>query len=163
MQLTRTDAVFSRIAMVSRFCAEIQLSGKFPENITKSIFHPKTHGARRRDGGEPRGAHTHPWRGPGLGRSKGWYGRLSHPLDLAFALYKAPGLKIPGGSTFFQKEFRCSAATRNPNPGPETPFWHPAGTRSWRRSSPSPTPPHQPSMIPPSMCEEFPAVGCRGW
>jgi hypothetical protein len=31
MQLTRTNAVFSRIALVSRFCAEIQLSVKIRE------------------------------------------------------------------------------------------------------------------------------------
>ena len=30
---------------------------------------------------------------------------------------KPHDLKTEGGSTFFQKEFRCSAATRNPNPG----------------------------------------------
>jgi hypothetical protein len=38
MQLTRTNAVFSRIALVSRFCAEIQLSVKIRENHQKSDF-----------------------------------------------------------------------------------------------------------------------------
>jgi hypothetical protein len=38
MQLTRTNAVFSRIALVSRFCAEIQLSAKIRENIEKPYF-----------------------------------------------------------------------------------------------------------------------------
>jgi hypothetical protein len=38
MQLTRTNAIFSRIALVSRFCAEIQLSVKIWENIAKSYF-----------------------------------------------------------------------------------------------------------------------------
>ena len=65
MQLTRTNAVFSRIALVSSFCAEIQLSVKILENIAKILFCPKTHGARRRDGEEPRGAHTWPRRGLG--------------------------------------------------------------------------------------------------
>jgi hypothetical protein len=50
MQLTQTNAVFSRIALVSCFCAEIQLSGKIPENTTKFLFYQKTHGARRWDG-----------------------------------------------------------------------------------------------------------------
>jgi hypothetical protein len=50
---------------VSRFCAEIQLSGKIPENIAKLLFYQKTHGARRRDGEGPQGAHTTWWRGPG--------------------------------------------------------------------------------------------------
>jgi hypothetical protein len=39
IQLTRTNAVFSRIALVSCFCAEIQLSGKIPENTAKILFY----------------------------------------------------------------------------------------------------------------------------
>jgi hypothetical protein len=66
MQLTRTNAVFSRIALVSRFCAEIQLSAKIREKSAKILFHQKTHGARRRDGGEARGLLTHKGRGLGL-------------------------------------------------------------------------------------------------
>jgi hypothetical protein len=62
IQLTCTNTIFSRIALVSCFCAEIQLSGKFPENIAKLLFYQKTHRARRRDGEEPRGAHTTWWR-----------------------------------------------------------------------------------------------------
>jgi hypothetical protein len=50
IQLTRTNAVFSRIALVTCFCAEIQLSGKILENIVKILFYQKTHGARRGDG-----------------------------------------------------------------------------------------------------------------
>jgi hypothetical protein len=49
IQLTWTNAVFSRIALVSCFCAEIWLSGKILENIAKILFYQKTHGARRRD------------------------------------------------------------------------------------------------------------------
>jgi hypothetical protein len=66
IQLTRTHAVFSRIALVSHFCAEIQLSVKIREKSPKILFHRKTHGARRRDGDEARGALTHRWRGPAL-------------------------------------------------------------------------------------------------
>jgi hypothetical protein len=66
IQLTRTNADFSRIALVSCFLAEIQLSGKIPENTAKSLFYQKTHGARRRDG-EGLGARlTTRGRGPGL-------------------------------------------------------------------------------------------------
>jgi hypothetical protein len=65
IQLTQTNIVFSRIALVSPFCAEIQLSGKFSENIAKLLFHQRTHGTRRWDREEPRGAHTTWWRGPG--------------------------------------------------------------------------------------------------
>jgi hypothetical protein len=66
IQLTQTNAVFSRIALVSCFCAEIQLSVKIRENWQKILFHQKTHGARRRDGGEARGHRTHRGRGPAL-------------------------------------------------------------------------------------------------
>jgi hypothetical protein len=51
---------------VSCFCAEIQLSGKIPENNAKIIFYQKTHGARIRDGEGPGGHHTTWWRSPGL-------------------------------------------------------------------------------------------------
>jgi hypothetical protein len=66
IQLTRTNAVFSRIALVSCFCAEIQLLGKIPENTTKFLFYQQTHGARRRDGEGLGGRLTTWWRGPGL-------------------------------------------------------------------------------------------------
>jgi hypothetical protein len=66
MQQTRTNAVFSRIAPVSRFCAEIQLSVKIRENITKILFHENTHGARRQDEEGLGGHHTTRGRGPGL-------------------------------------------------------------------------------------------------
>jgi hypothetical protein len=52
MQLTRTDAVFSRITLVSRFYAEIQIPVKIWEKSSKILFHQKTHGARRQDGEE---------------------------------------------------------------------------------------------------------------
>jgi hypothetical protein len=39
IQLTRTNAVFSRIALVSCFCAEIQLLGKIPKNTAKILFY----------------------------------------------------------------------------------------------------------------------------
>jgi hypothetical protein len=38
IQLTRTNTIFSRIALVSCFCAEIQLSGKIPKNTAKILF-----------------------------------------------------------------------------------------------------------------------------
>jgi hypothetical protein len=66
MQLIWTNAVFSRIAMVSLFCVEIQLSVKIRENIVKILFQQKTHGARRQDGEGLGGRHTTRGRGPGL-------------------------------------------------------------------------------------------------
>jgi hypothetical protein len=65
-ELTQTNAVFSRIAMVSHFCAEIQLSVKIRENIAKILFQKKTHEARRRDREGLGGRHTTRGRGPGL-------------------------------------------------------------------------------------------------
>jgi hypothetical protein len=41
MQLTWTDAIFSRIALVSHFCAEIQLSVKKSGKIMKNPISPK--------------------------------------------------------------------------------------------------------------------------
>jgi hypothetical protein len=66
MQLTQTNAVFSRIALVSHFCAEIQILVKIWENIAKILSRQKTHGAKRRDGEGLGGCHTTRWRGPGL-------------------------------------------------------------------------------------------------
>jgi hypothetical protein len=66
IQLTRTHAVFSRIALVSCFCVEIQLSGKIPKNIAKILFCQKTHRARRRDKGRQWPGLTTRGRGPAL-------------------------------------------------------------------------------------------------
>jgi hypothetical protein len=66
IQLTWTDTIFSRIALVSHFCAEIQLSGKILENTAKILFYQKTYGARVWEGGGPGGHHTTWWRGLGL-------------------------------------------------------------------------------------------------
>jgi hypothetical protein len=88
-------------------------------------------------------------------RAWGWWDRLGHRLDPSFRLHIPSNLKTLGVQRFSQIEFRCAATTRNRDSEPETPFWHPAGTGIWRRSSPSSSPMslHQPSMIPPSMCE----------
>jgi hypothetical protein len=134
---------------VSCFCAKIQLSGKFLENIAKLLFYQKT---RRR--GATRGPHHLVVRAR-LGRTRGWCGHLGHCLEPSFHLHKVSDLKTEGVRCFSQIKFRCAATTRNRDSEPETPFWHPAGTGNWRRSSSSssPTPLHQPSMIPPSMFE----------
>jgi hypothetical protein len=117
--------------------------------FTTRLTEPEDETERSHEGPTPPG-------GAGQARSRwGWCGRLSHRLDPSFRLHKLSGLKISGGSTFSQIEFHCAATTRNPDSELGTPFWHPARTGIWRRSSPSssPTPLHQPSMIPPSMCE----------
>ena len=103
IQLTRTDTVFSRITLVSSFCAENKLSGKIPENIPKILFHQKIHKARRRDGGRPRGAHTTWPRGLGQAVPGGGVAASVTPSASLFA-YKLPlDLKTKGGSTFSRK------------------------------------------------------------
>ena len=123
--------------------------------MEKSIFNRGTHGARRPSGGGPRGAHTTWWRG---------WAQAAPPHGVATSAtpptplrdYKTPlDLKTEGDSTIAPETLQNAAATENPISGPETPFWHPAGTGNWRRSSPSSSPTllHRPSMLPPSTCE----------
>ena len=101
MELTRTGAVFSRITLVSCFCAENELSGKIPEIMPKILFHEKTHGAKKRDGAGPRGAHTTWPHGPGQAAPGGGVAASVTPSASLFA-YKFPiDLKTKGGSMFF--------------------------------------------------------------
>ena len=79
MQLTRTNAVFSRIALMSCFCAESQSSRKIPEKIQKVLFFQKTHGARRWSKEGAQGHHTHPGRGWPLAAPRGGVATLCGP------------------------------------------------------------------------------------
>jgi hypothetical protein len=76
---------------VSCFCAEIQLSGKIPENGAKFLFYQTTHGARRRDGEGLGGRLTTRGRGPGLSRL------LEPPLSPTYTLRP----ETIGGLAFF--------------------------------------------------------------
>src|SRR3954468_20197883 len=113
----RTNAVFSRIALVPCFCAENQLSGKIPENIAKVLFSQKTHGARRRGAEGPGVGQTGPRRGPRPGRAWVASGRLRHLLSLPFCQYDLRDEKSREGSELFAKQVRCAATTRNPISG----------------------------------------------
>jgi hypothetical protein len=85
IQLTQTNAVFSKIALVSCFCAEIQLSGKIPKNTAKFLFYQKTYEARRRDR-EGLGGHlTTWWCGPGLAAPGGGEATPAASSSLPFA------------------------------------------------------------------------------
>jgi hypothetical protein len=100
IQLTQTNAIFSRIALVSHFCAKIQLLGKILENTAKILFYQKTHGARVRDGEGPGGHHTTWWRGPGLAApGVVWSPQPSPraPLPPTYTLWP----ETIGGSAFF--------------------------------------------------------------
>ena len=137
IQQMRTDAVFSRIALVSTFCAENQLSGKILENMPKILFHPKTPGARIRDGEEPGGGHTTCWRGPGQAAPGGGVVPLGTPSASLFAYKEPSDLKNLGGSTFFQKKFRSAATTEGEIRGTESLCF---GTLPGRGSAPEPSP-----------------------
>jgi hypothetical protein len=74
IQLTRTNVVFSRIALVSRFCAEIQLSVKIQEKLAKNPISPedpRSQKTRRRGGTRPphTGGAAQPWPRPPVVRT----------------------------------------------------------------------------------------------
>ena len=65
MELTRSNVVFSRIALVSYFCAEIKILGKNGKTPEILIWQ-KTHGARRGAAGSSHNPQTPPGCGLGL-------------------------------------------------------------------------------------------------
>ena len=156
MQLTQTNVVFSRTVLVSRFCAEIQLSGKSSEFMRKVLFFQKIDGARRsKPGGGPRAPHTRaarPRRGP-HGPSV-WRPR-SAPDALLRTTYCLRPKNARGEVEVARNPPERRHIVKLRLGSQKSPFWHSAGTGNWRRSSPSspPTPLHQPAMFPPSMCE----------
>jgi hypothetical protein len=111
---------------------------------------PRSQKERRR---EPVAWAHHQGARPRPGRAHLWSGRLGRRLDPSFRLHIPDDLKTAGVRRFSRIDFRCAATIRNCDLEPETPFWHPAGTGIWRRSSSpsSPTSLHQPSMTPPSI------------
>ena len=113
----RTNAVFSRIALVSCFCAESQLSGKTPEKIANLLFYQKTHGARRgvRDG--PRVAQTTGWRGQGAHRASHWGGRLGHLPESPFRLLNPLWPKTRGGRPLHPETSPYAATIAKPISG----------------------------------------------
>ena len=117
MQLTRTNAIFSRVALVSSFVQKNQLSGKTPIFIAIIIIHRKTYGARRGDGVAERGHHAIVGRSQGWARALVWHGHLGHPLTLPFRLHKALDLKIDGGFVIFRETHLRSAANAISIPG----------------------------------------------
>src|SRR4051812_38109572 len=133
MKLIRTNAVFSRIALVSCFCAEIQLSGKIPENIPKVLFSQETHGARRGGAEDPEVGQTRPRCGPGLATP----GQCLTASDFASVPPFAYMMLLIGNLRGVRSFKRKKSAPPPPREtlfwGPEAPFWHPAGTGIWRR------------------------------
>ena len=117
MQLTRTNAVFSRTALVSRFLCRNPTFKKIPRKYRKTpIFSkdPRSQKTRRR--WATRAPHHGPVR-PGLNRAGEWCGRLGHYLASPFRLLSPLDLKTRGGSTLFPETLQSSAATENPISG----------------------------------------------
>jgi hypothetical protein len=100
MQLTWTNAIFSRIALVSRFCAEIQLSVKIRENIAKSYFprrptEPEDETERGWEAATPPGSAAQAWPRQGVVRPPQPPSRAALPPT--YTLWP----ERSGGSTFF--------------------------------------------------------------
>ena len=110
MQLTRTNAVFSRIALVSSFVQKNQLSGKTPIFIGIIIIHRKTHKTKRGDGVAARGDHTLAGRGQGWAHALIGCGHLGHPPTLPFGLLKALDLLFDGGLIILRETHLRSTA-----------------------------------------------------
>ena len=155
MELTRTDAVFSRIVLGSYFCAEIKVFGKIWKNSRNYIFveDPRI---QKGTAGASHSPHTPPGRGPGLATpgahlARRWLG-WRHP----FRLFTPFDLKTPEPSIVFPEKIQSAAATSKPNSGTKSSCSGTLLGRGLQGSlSPSPSPPplHRPSMFPPSMCE----------
>ena len=110
MQLTQTNAVFSRIALVSSFVQKNQLSGKTPIFIGIIVPHRETHGTKRGDGVVARGNHTLAGCGQGWACALIGCGHLSHPPTLPFGLLKALDLIIDRGFVILRETHLRSAA-----------------------------------------------------
>ena len=113
MQLTRTNAVFSRTVLVSRFCAEIQLSGKSSEFMQKALFSQNTDGARRTNQVEARGPHTIRRRGLGGARAALWCGPLGRPPTPSFGLLIGLDLKTHREKSKSRESLQNAATSRN--------------------------------------------------
>ena len=135
------------------FVQKINFREKSPKICQSPYFYRRTTDPEG-EMGEPRGAHTTWWRGPGLAAPPHGVSASVTSLCPPFA-YILPLYQKHRGFVIFQKGFHCSIAIPNPRSGTRNPFWHSAGIGIWRISSPSssPMPLHQPSMMPPSMCE----------
>ena len=155
MELMRTNAVFSRIALASCFCAEIKVLGKIWKNSRNSYF-PED--SRSQEGSCRRGPQPPDatWPRSRLDRAWGPPGHSVAGSATPFGLFIHPDLKREGDRSYFPEEFQSAAASAKPISGSRSSC---SGILSGRglkeRSSPSPSPPplHRPSMFPPSMCE----------
>jgi hypothetical protein len=121
IQLTRTNDVFSRIALVLFLCRNPTFR-KNPGKYYKIPIlpeDPRSQKTRRR--GAERPPH-HLVARPRPGRARGWWGHPSRLLEPSFRLHIPFNLKLSRVWRFSQIEFRCAATIRNRDSEPETPF-----------------------------------------
>ena len=115
MQLTRTNAVFSRISLVSSFRAEkstFEKNSEFNCNHHISPEDPRNQKGRRR-GCTRQPRHTRARQGVGP-RPQVWRGHLGNPPTLPFGLLKPLDLNINGGFVIFRETYPRSAANAIP-------------------------------------------------
>src|SRR3954466_10188308 len=127
MQLTQTNAVFSKIAMVSCFCAEINFREKY-QKIYQKLYFPRRltepEGEKRKT---PEWARQDPGAGPGLA-APGWRLAASGTFSASPFAYMTYVTRNSEGVWIFSRNKSVA-----PPPaetlfrGPETPFWHLAG------------------------------------
>ena len=112
----RTNVVFSRIALLSCFCAETQSFGKIPEKFHKSYFDGGLTEPEDEAETGPTGP-THHHGAPGVGPRPGgvWLPRAA-PRDALSTTYCLRP-KTHGHQTCFPETLLSSAATENPNTG----------------------------------------------
>ena len=155
MELARTNAVFSSIALVSYFCAEIKILEKIWKNFRIYIFVEDPRSQKGSCGGQPQPPDA-TWPRLRAGRAWGPPGQVVARLVTPLSPIYLVRVKTSEPPIVLPKKIQSTAATSKPILGTRSSC---SGTLSgWGlkgRSSPSPSPSplHRPSMFPPSMCE----------
>jgi hypothetical protein len=135
-----------------------QFSRKIPRNSPKLYYQqrpPRPEGQLEGTTGPPKGGQMPPLAAPG------------GPLEAQSHLSGSPSvfrsLRNRNGELLkdFPNIIRRSADTRNPSLGFRSSCSRTLSGQGLEGRSSPPTPLHQPSMIPPLMCEYFPPIGRR--
>ena len=150
----RTNAVFSRFALVSYFYTEIKVLGKFWKNSKKSYLAevPRSQKGSCGRSPQPPGA---TWPRPSRGRAWAPPGHLeARPTTLLSPTYFSRPKNARTPNRFCRKVTEHRRLFETQFGEQKFLFRHPSGTGFQGRSSPSPPPLHRPSMFPP-----FPSVG----
>src|SRR3954454_24140726 len=154
MKLIQTNAVFSRMPWCLVFVQKIDFREKSRKIYQMSYFPRRLTEPEGQERKAPEWARQDPGAGPGLA-APGWRLAASGTFSASFFAYMTYVTRNTEGVQSFSQNKSAAPPPETLFRGPGTPFWHPVGTGKRRRSSPSssPTPLHQPSMIPPAMGE----------